>query len=352
MKIGVLGCGYWGPNLVRNLIATQRCESIVAYDVSSPALQRLLGRFPVVAPATSLDEMLRQVDAVMLATPVKSHYALAKQILSGGKGAFVEKPLTASYSEAAELVDLARRSKLALMTGHTFLYSPAVRKIQRYIADGTLGEVFSISSQRVNLGIHRQDVHVIWDLAPHDLSMLLYWLRESPARVSAVGRACVGSNIDFASLHLEFLSGVVASVEVSWLAPNKLRRTVVVGSNKMVVFDDTLIDEKIKLYDSGATILPAPNSFGEYQLTYRNGDLVSPCLESTEPLLEQTHAFLDWVQYGVEAESNAWIALQVVASIEAASRSLVENGRLVEVRGAPFATLATTAWSAKPTAAD
>ena len=184
MKVGVVGCGYWGPNLVRNLIATHRCESVSCYDVSPKALHQLLGRFPFVTPATSLDDMLAHVDAVMLATPVKSHYALARQVLSAGKGVFVEKPLTASYSEAAELVELARGRKLAIMTGHTFLYSPAVRKIQRYIAEGTLGEIFSVSSQRVNLGIHRQDVNVIWDLAPHDLSMLLYWLRESPARVS------------------------------------------------------------------------------------------------------------------------------------------------------------------------
>ncbi len=352
MKVGVVGCGYWGPNLVRNLIATHRCESVSCYDVSPKALHQLLGRFPSATPATSLDDMLGQVDAVMIATPVKSHYALAKRVLSAGKGVFVEKPLTASYAEAAELVELGKRQKLAVMTGHTFLYSPAVRKIQHYIADGTLGEVFSVSSQRVNLGIHRQDVNVIWDLAPHDLSMLLYWLRESPARVSALGRACVGRNIDFASLHLEFLSGVVACVEVNWLAPNKLRQTRIVGSNKMVVFDDTHPSEKIKLYDSGATIMPAPNSFGEYQLAYRNGDLISPCLESAEPLLEQTHAFLDWVEYGVEAEANTWIALQVVAAMEAACRSLVENGRLVEVRGSTFANLAGPAWRAKPTAAD
>ncbi len=352
MKVGVVGCGYWGPNLVRNLVGTSRCETVSCYDASPKALQQVLGRFPSVTPVTSLEEMLTLCDAVMIATPVKSHYAIAKQALMAGKGVFVEKPLTSSYGEAAELVELALRRKLAIMTGHTFLYSPAVRKIQRYIADGTLGEVFSLSSQRVNLGIHRQDVNVIWDLAPHDLSMLLYWMRECPARISAVGRACVGRNIDFASLHLEFLSGAIGSIEVSWLAPNKLRRTVVVGSKKMVVYDDTLANEKIKLYDSGATMMPAPHSFGEYQLTYRNGDLVSPCLESTEPLLDQTHAFLDWVEYGVEAENNTWIALQVVAAVEAACRSLAENGQLVEVGGSKFANPGPRATKVKSTSID
>jgi predicted dehydrogenase len=180
-------------------------------------------------------------------------------------------------------------------------------------------------------------VNVIWDLAPHDLSMLLYWLQESPTRVAAIGRACVGHNIDVASLHLEFPSGAIANLEVSWLSPNKLRRTVLVGSEKMVVYDDTLPNEKIKLYDSSATLMNTPSSFGEYQLTYRNGDLLSPCLENTEPLLSQTHAFLDWIEYGLEPENNSWIALQVVAAIEAACHSLEENGRLVEVAGSKYA---------------
>ncbi len=333
MKVGVVGCGYWGPNLVRNLLATHRCETIYCYDAAPKALQNLLGRFPSITPTVGLEDLLGLCDAVIIATPVKSHYAIAQQALLAGKGVFVEKPLTSSYAHAAELVEMAGRRQLALMTGHTFLYSPAVRKVQRYIVDGVLGEVFSLSSSRVNLGIHRQDVNVIWDLAPHDLSMLLYWLQESPSRVAAIGRACVGNTIDVASLHLEFPSGAIANIEVSWLAPNKLRRTVVVGSLKMVVYDDTQPNEKIKLYDSSASMMPAPASFGEYQLTYRNGDLVSPCLENIEPLLEQTHAFLDWVQYGIEAENNTWIALQVVAAVEAACRSLQENGRLVEVGG-------------------
>lgn len=338
MNVGVIGCGYWGPNLIRNLFASGRCRSIYAFDAAPKALQKSVGQFPGLTPATSIPELLTRCDAVMIATPVKSHYALARQALLAGKGVFVEKPLTSSFSQALELVELASRSRLALMTGHTFLYSPAVSKVRQYIADGTLGEVFSLSSSRVNLGIHRHDINVIWDLAPHDLSMLLCWLQESPIRVAAIGRACVGQNIDVASLHLEFPSGAIANLEVSWLAPNKLRRTVIVGSKKMVVYDDTSTNEKLKLYDSSARVMSSsPSSFGEYQLTYRNGDLVSPCLETREPLLTQTHAFLDWVQFKVEPENNIWIALQVIATIEAACRSLEENGRLVEVGGSKFA---------------
>jgi predicted dehydrogenase len=337
VKIGVVGFGYWGPNLVRNLFASRRCDAVYCFDAAPKALQNAVAQFPFLTPATSLDELISLCDGIMVATPVKSHGAISRKILDANKGVFVEKPLTASFAEAEELFEIASRKKLPLMTGHTFLYSPAVRKIREYIEEGALGEVYSVSSSRVNLGIHRQDVNVIWDLAPHDLSMLLCWLQESPVRVSAIGRACVGKNIDFASLHLEFPCGCIASVEVSWLAPNKLRRTVVVGSRKMVVYDDTLADEKIKLYDSSASVRDLPSSFGEYQLTYRSGDLISPRLESKEPLLAQTNAFLNWLEHGAEPLENTWIALQVVAAIEAACRSLQENGRLVEVGGSKFA---------------
>ena len=276
-------------------------------------------------------------DAVVVATPVKSHYALALRALLAGKAVFVEKPLTSSFAQAVALLELARHEGIPLMTGHTFLYSPAARKIAEYIAAGTLGEIFSIDSKRVNLGIHRQDVNVIWDLAPHDLSMLLYWLRESPSHISAMGRACIGRNIDVAYLLLRFPSGVIANLHVNWLSPNKVRHTQILGNEKSVLYDDTSASEKIKLFDSGVNLAEAPTSLGEYQLTYRNGDLLSPCLETTEPLLAQTHAFLDWVEFGIEPENNTWISLQVVAAVEAACRSLEEGGRLVEVAGTKYA---------------
>jgi predicted dehydrogenase len=293
VKVGVIGFGYWGPNLVRNLFASRRCQSVHCFDAAPKALHNAIGRFPLLIPETSLENLLAVSDAVMIATPVKSYYTLAREALAAGNAVFVEKPMTSSFAEGAKLLDFAAQKRLPLMTGHTFLYSPAVLKIREYIDDGTLGEIFSLSSSRVNLGIHRQDVNVIWDLAPHDISMLLYWLQESPTRVAAMGRACVGSNIDVASLHLEFPSGCIANIEVSWLAPNKLRRTVVVGSHKMVVYDDTLANEKIKLYDSSASVMSTPASFGEYQLTYRSGDLLSPAWKlpnrcSPRPTLSST----------------------------------------------------------------
>lgn len=334
MKVGVIGCGYWGPNLLRNLFATGRCEEIFCFDASAATLQKTLSRHSYVHPATSVDEILEMCDAVMIATPVKSHYSLTRAALDAGRGVFVEKPLTASYVEAAELVRLAKKKQLPLMTGHTFLYSPAVRKIRSYIDSGMLGGMHWLRSERVNLGIHRQDVNVIWDLAPHDLSMFLYWMQECPRRVSAVGRRCLGNNMDVANLNMEFSSGAVASVLVSWLAPIKLRQTVIIGTEKTVVYDDTSTNEKIKLHDTGAKLEEAPASFGEYQLSYRTGDLLSPRLESTEPLFAQTEAFLNWVEQGLEPENNTWIALQVIACIEAACRSVQENGKMIEVAGA------------------
>ncbi len=332
MKLGVIGCGYWGPNLIRNFLATGRCE-VQCYDSAPMALDRALRLFPSATPSHSVDEMMDACEAVAVATPVKSHYSLARMALMAGKHVFVEKPLTASFGEGIELVELALRRKVALMTGHTFLYSPAVRKVKQYIREGALGEIFAVSSSRQNLGQYRNDVDVLWDLAPHDLSMLLSWLGEAPSRVAAHGRACRGHLLDDASLCLEFPSGTIATVEVSWTAPNKLRSTLLKGSKRMLLYDDNSANEKLKLYDAGAVMPETPNSFGEYQLTYRTGDILVPRLDATEPLLAQSHAFLDWVEDGTEAEENAWIALQVVATLEAAARSLQEQSKLVEVTG-------------------
>ncbi len=331
MKVGVVGCGYWGPNLVRNLIETNRCEAIYCHDQNLRSIQKIKGRYPSVQDSESLAQMVSTCDAVMVATPVCSHFDVAKAALERGKGVFVEKPLAASSRECEELIELAQKKNATLMVGHTFVYSPPVRKIREYYDRGQLGHLYFLSSYRVNLGIHRRDVDVMWDLAPHDLSMFLYWMQESPVRVSAAGRACVGKLLDIASLRLEFPSGAIAHLEVSWLAPSKLRRTVVVGSKSMVLYDDMDVD-KVKLYDRGV-LLDAPNSFGEYQLTYRSGDIVSPNLDATEPLLTQTHHFLDCVESGRRPETDGKLGLEIVRVLEAASRSVNTGGGLVDVTG-------------------
>jgi predicted dehydrogenase len=282
----------------------------------------------------------------MIATPVKSHYALAQRALMAGRPVFVEKPLTSSYAQARELFELAARLRLPLMTGHTYLYSPAVHKIARYIAEDMLGNVLTVSSSRKNLGIHRPDVNVIWDLAPHDLSILLYALQETPIRVAATGRACVGDVLDFASLTLQFPSGTVATLKESWLATAKVRRMEIVGTRRMLIYDDTSEAQKIKLYDYHASVT-TPGA-GRPSVDYHTGEVLCPSLESTEPLLEETHAFLDWAQYKIEPESNQRIALQVVACIEAACRSLQEDGRLIKIAGSIGLPAAPPAFPRKP----
>lgn len=263
MNIGVIGCGYWGPNLIRNLFTSGRCDSVYCFDSRSDALHRMLVLFPSLIPAASIDELLGHCDAIMIATPVNSHFALARRALEQGKGVFVEKPLATHFEEGEILVEQARRKHLALMTGHTFLYSPAVRRIRQYIAEGTIGDVLSIRSSRTNLGIHRHDVNVIWDLAPHDVSMLLYWLGEAPSRVSASGHACIGQNIDTAHLHLKFPSGPVADLEVSWLSASKVRLTEIIGRSRMVSYNDLSMTEKLKLCDASATLMPADGKQGK-----------------------------------------------------------------------------------------
>ncbi len=328
MNVGVIGLGYWGPNLVRNLLESQRAN-VYCFDTNPLAMVRLKGRFPSATFSTSSKTLLQNCDAVMIATPVLTHYSLVKDALEAGKDVFVEKPLCSSSAEALELIQLAEQRHCVLMVGHTFLYSPAVNRVREYIRTGALGDLYFLSSSRVNLGIHRSDVDVIMDLAPHDLSTFIYLLGEYPTKVSAFGRACVGKMLDVASLRLEFPSGIFANLEVSWLAPRKLRRTVLVGSKSMLVYDDTAVD-KIQLYDRGVA-LGSPNSFGEYQLTYRTGDIISPKLDVREPLLIQTNHFLDCVEQGQRPRSDGEMGLAVVRVLEAAEISARSNGEFVPV---------------------
>jgi predicted dehydrogenase len=328
----VVGLGYWGPNLVRNLYELETVEVITACDAAEDALSAVRRRYPTVRCTTDFDDVLAdpRVDAVLIATPVSTHYALASAALEAGKHVFVEKPLAASSAEALELIDLAARTDLVLMPGHTFLYSPPVTRIRELIACGELGDIYFVSMSRVNLGLHQSDVSVVWDLGPHDFSILRYWLEETPLSVSALTRGCVIPEIpDVAFINLDFPSGTVAHVELSWLAPSKLRRTTIVGSRKMIVYDDTS-NEPIRVFDAGVT-LPNPETFGEYRLTYRTGDIVSPALAAAEPLRVELEDFLSAIAVGTEPRSSAHVGLEVVRTIEAVDRSLQQNGARVDV---------------------
>jgi predicted dehydrogenase len=333
LRIGVAGLGYWGPNLVRNLHDLEGATVDYICDLQSELVESVGRRYPAVTGTTSFETMISdpQLDAVVIATPVSSHYALAKAALEAGKHVLVEKPLATSVEEGAHLIDLSERHGLVLMSGHTFLYSPAVLKIKGLIDAGELGDVYFVSTSRVNLGLHQPDVSVVWDLAPHDLSILFFWLEESPSRASAMSRGCILRDTpDIAFINLDYASGLLAHVELGWLAPSKLRRTAIVGSRKMVVYDDTS-SEPVRLFDSGV-VLPEPTSFGEYRLTYRSGDIVSPQIDPSEPLHAELLDFCDAIRTGSEPRSTARLGLEIVRVLEAVDASLARSGAPVEVR--------------------
>jgi len=284
-------------------------------------VERIVRQYSVVQGFTSVDNMWDKVDAVAIATPISTHFDLAQEALYRGKHVFVEKPLANSSERARKLVDLAQKRQLALMTGHTFLYSPPVIRVKELIESGAVGELHYLSLSRVNLGLYQKDVDVIWDLAVHDISILLYWLGETPIQGTSFGRACLQFNNDVAFVWLQFPSGVIASVEVSWLSPQKMRRTTIIGSLRMIVYDDNDPNEKIKVYDRGVEITE-PQNFGEFQLTYRTGDIVVPRLSNTEPLLTEIEEFIRCAETGDVPRSDGKFGYEVVRVLEMVSKNL------------------------------
>jgi predicted dehydrogenase len=331
-RVAVVGLGYWGPNLLRVLAERTDVEVAWICDRDPTRLVTLMRRYPSVRPASDLDEVLadRSVDGVLLATPVFTHYDLGRRALEAGKHTFVEKPLAPSTEQATELIDLAVSRERVLMCGHTFLYSPPVRAIRALIEQGELGDLFFISASRVNLGLHQRDVSVIWDLGPHDFSILLYWLGGPPHKIRATGRDSIVPGIaDVAFVTMEFPSGLIANVELSWLAPSKLRRTVIVGSQKMVVYEDGSA-EAIRIFDRGV-VYKDPQTFGEYHLSYRSGDILSPHLDNDEPLALQVGDFVRALHTGERPEDGLELATDVVRLAEAAEASLENGGNQVEL---------------------
>jgi predicted dehydrogenase len=320
MKTGLIGLGYWGPNLARVLSQARQSEFAACCDLDEARRRKTARQYPGVAMFNNLSELLdTNVEAVLIATPIGTHYELARRCLLAGKHVFVEKPLADTSARARELTTLARSLGRTLMAGHTFVYSPPVVKIKELVDSGALGEIFYLSFSRVNLGLYCKDVDVVWDLAVHDVSILLYWLGEMPARACSFGRACVQrAKRDVASLWFQFASGPVAWCEVSWLSPQKMRRTCVVGSERMIVYDDTEPSEKIRIYDRGVR-LRQPESFGEFQLSYRLGDMVAPHLSNTEPLLTEIEHFLECAETGASPRTGGAFGEEVVRAIEMAT---------------------------------
>ena len=332
LTVGVVGLGYWGPNLLR--VLTDDADVAVRWicDIDPDRLARFSRRHPGVRTTTSLDDVLAddEVDAVAIATPVFTHFELCTRSLLAGKHTFVEKPLATAASRADELLRIARTRRRVLLCGHTFVYSPAVNAVKRMLDERVLGDVYFVSSSRVNLGLHQRDTSVIWDLGPHDFSILLHWLGERPDTVRAMGRdSIVRGVVDVAFVTVRFPSGIVAQVELSWLSPGKLRRTVLVGSEKMVLYEDGAA-EPVRLFDHGV-VYHDPETFGEYQLSYRTGDIIAPKLGTYEPLSAELQDFGRAIREHDEMRYHGALARDVVAITEAASRSLEAGGAEVSV---------------------
>jgi predicted dehydrogenase len=330
--VGLVGVGYWGPNHLRVIEESEQARLRWLCDIDPVPLERHARRTTAKATA-ELDCVLDdpRTDAVILSTPISTHHELGKRCLEAGKHVLVEKPLATTREGADELIELALERDLALMCGHTFLFSPPVRRVRSYIESGELGKIHFVTSSLVNLGLHQRDVSVLWDLAPHDFSILNYWLDEAPEAIMTVGRdSIVEGVVDVAFVSLSYESGLIANVELSWLAPSKLRRTVVVGSEKMIVYDDGAA-EQVRLFDQGV-VYSDPESFGEFHLAYRTGDILSPRLETEEPIAVQLRAFLEAITAGRADLDHLRVARDVVAMVEAAEASLRDSGGRVSVQ--------------------
>jgi len=334
VKVGVIGAGYWGPNLIRNMF--QIADLTVVCDSDPKRLDYIGSLYPAVSRTTDHRQVFAasDVQAVVVATPARTHYRLTKAALVAGKHVLVEKPLALTSSEAWELVKLADQVNRVLMVGHTFMYNPAVRKMKELIDAGEIGDVYYVYSNRVNLGRVRQDINALWNIAPHDISILLYLLNRMPTWVAAQGAIFLQEGIeDVVFATLRFDGNVIAHVQVSWLDPSKVRRMTVVGSKKMIIYDDVASEGKIRIYNKGALKVGNEAIYGEYQIKLHSGDIYIPKIEMTEPLRNECIHFTECIETGQQPLTDGRNGWQVVRILEAAQRSLKSGGQPVEVSG-------------------
>jgi len=332
VRIALLGYGYWGPNLARNLHFEVGQEWAACADLDPDRRAEVARRYPWVTVHADADAVIDDpgIDALVVATPARSHAGLVRRALAAGKHVLVEKPLALSTAEAVGLAELAERAGLVLLVGHTFEYNPAVTKIRALLDAGELGELWYLHSQRVNLGRIQRDVSALWSIGPHDVSIANYLVGSAPRWVSARGARYLHDEVEdvvFATLGYD--GGVLAHLHVSWLDPSKVRRTTVVGSRRMVVFDDLDSEAKLRVYDKGAD--PVEGGFGEYQFRVRSGDIHVPRTDLAEPLALELAQFLDCCASGARPRTDAWNGVRVVAALEAAQQSLDKGGQQVEV---------------------
>jgi predicted dehydrogenase len=342
IKVGVVGCGYWGPNLVRNFRSLPDCNLKVMCDISKDRLKHLTALYPEVKGETNFEHMLNGegLDAVVVATSVRLHFPMAKAALLAGKHTMIEKPMASSSAQCAELVSIARANGLILMVGHTFLYSPAVRKIKEIVVRGDLGDVRYICARRLNLGLFQKDINVAWDLAPHDISIILHLLEESPTSVNCRGSAHVTPGIeDVTSMSLTFPNDRSAIIHSSWLDPRKVREMTIVGSKRMVVYDDVAQQEKIRIFDARVERPPHYDTFAEFHYAYHYGDTYAPYIRQEEPLKSECQHFLECIQEGKQPLTHGDQGLELVKILEASSESLRQGGSPVMLRPEPAHTL-------------
>jgi predicted dehydrogenase len=334
LNVAVAGCGYWGPNLIRNFYSLSGCKVKLVCDADRNRLAHMKTLYPGVQTTCKFDDLISdsEIDAIAVATPVRLHFEMAMMSLRAGKHTFLEKPMASSVAECEELIELAENRNLTLMIGHTFIYSQPIRKIRQIVRSGDLGEIQYISSRRLNLGLFQKDINVVWDLAPHDISIILYIMGEDPVSVNCQGKAHIDPNIeDVTNITLNFPNGGFATIHSSWLDPNKVREMTFVGTKKMLVYDDVEPMEKIKIYDKCVEPPPHYDTFGEFQYSYHYGDMHSPYIQQEEPLKVECQHFLDCINKGVKPDSSGIEGLRVVQILEAASRSLKNGGGRVKI---------------------
>ncbi len=332
IRLGIIGYGYWGPNLVRNFAENDRTEVKLVSDLQQDRLDLIGKRYPAIGVTTDYRDILKsdEVDAVAIATPVSSHFEIALAALKAGKHVLVEKPMTETTKQAEELIETAKKNNLVLFVDHTFIYTPAVRKIKAMIEEGDLGEVYYYDSVRINLGLFQHDVNVIWDLAVHDLAIMDFLIKEKPTAVSATGISHIeGQPENIAYITVFFESKLIAHVHVNWLAPVKIRQLLVGGSKKMIVFDDLEPSEKIKIYDKGVTVTDSDESKRRMLVGYRTGDMLAPQLGMGEALKSEVEHFADCIEKGETPTTGGEAGLLVVKVLEAATESMEKQGKPV-----------------------
>jgi predicted dehydrogenase len=332
INIGVIGYGYWGPNIVRNFSALDGSVVQSICDGNTQSLDRARKAYPQISTTQDCSEVLNatNIDAVAVITPVSTHYDLAKRALLNGKHVFVEKPFTATIAQAEELIELAEKKKLTIMVDHTFIFTGAVRKIKGLIEEKALGDLYYYDSVRVNLGMFQSDVNVIWDLAPHDFAVMDYILDEKPSAVSACGKAHVNGLEDTAYITVHFNNNMIAHFNVNWLSPVKVRTTLLGGEKRMLVWNDLEADEKIRIYDKGVDVTNRESSYN-LRVSYRSGDMYAPKVDQVEALRHETEYFLSCLATGTRPQNDGQAGLRIVKLLDACSRSLKQNGQLVNL---------------------